>query len=230
MVFHFLSPAWAGICKTARQSCLIPYSTLSRCNIPRTPLRLPCSPAEVSLSPGFQGSLPTLPHAGDAAHIFPSSVTIPCPTCVKALPHTSLQANISPRSSPLIISQCSRCFVPLHTDIPFPADKNCQNIDCQGSPSSYMSMEFIFMVNFQPAVTGLPKATLWKEYLRADRQQPVSPTLSLLCSVPYIPEPAPKTPPASPCFPEKPYVPLQHILLLPSHQNFLWQYLHPIPL
>ena len=35
--------------------CLIPYSTLSRCNIPRTPLRLPCSPAEVSLSPGFSG-------------------------------------------------------------------------------------------------------------------------------------------------------------------------------
>lgn len=33
--------------------CLIPYSTLSHCNIPRTPLRLPCSPAEVSLSPGF---------------------------------------------------------------------------------------------------------------------------------------------------------------------------------
>ena len=45
-------PVWAGICRTARQGCLIPYSPLSRCNIPRTPLRLPCSPAEVSLSPG----------------------------------------------------------------------------------------------------------------------------------------------------------------------------------
>lgn len=79
-------PVWAGICRTARQSCLIPYSTLSRCNIPRTPLRLPCSPAEVSLSPGFQGRMPPLPHAGNAAHIFPSSVTIPCFTCTKALP------------------------------------------------------------------------------------------------------------------------------------------------
>ena len=112
-------PVWAGICRTARQGCLIPYSPLSRCNIPRTPLRLPCSPAEVSLSPGFQDSLPALPHAGNAAHIFPSSVTIPRSTCIKVLPHTLKQANISPRSSPLIIFQCPGCFVSLHTDIPF---------------------------------------------------------------------------------------------------------------
>lgn len=26
-------PVWAGICRTARQGCLIPYSPLSRCNI-----------------------------------------------------------------------------------------------------------------------------------------------------------------------------------------------------
>lgn len=95
-------PVWAGICRTARQGCLIPYSPLSRCNIPRTPLRLPCSPAEVSLSPGFQGRMPPLPHAGDAAPIFPSSVTIPWFNPRKALPLTSLRANISPRSSPLI--------------------------------------------------------------------------------------------------------------------------------
>ena len=38
--------------RTARHSRLIPCSTLSHCSIPRTPLRLPCSPAEVSLSPG----------------------------------------------------------------------------------------------------------------------------------------------------------------------------------
>ena len=95
-------PVWAGICRTARQGCLIPYSPLSRCNIPRTPLRLPCSPAEVSLSPGFQGRMPPLPHAGDAAHIFPSSITIPRLTCTKALSTCFPQTNISPRSSPLI--------------------------------------------------------------------------------------------------------------------------------
>ena len=117
--FIFSPPVWDGICRTARQGCLIPYSPLSRCNIPRTPLRLPCSPAEVSLSPGFQDSLPALPHAGNAAHIFPSSVTIPRSTCIKVLPHTLKQANISPRSSPLIIFQCPGCFVSLHTDIPF---------------------------------------------------------------------------------------------------------------
>ena len=115
----FSPPVWDGICKDRPHGCLIPYSTLSRCNIPRTPLRLPCSPAEVSLSPGFQDSLPTLPHAGDAAHIFPSSVTIPCSTCLKALSPAPKQANISPRSSPLIIYQCSGCFVSLHTDILF---------------------------------------------------------------------------------------------------------------
>lgn len=82
--------------------CLMPCCSLPRCNTPRTPLRLPCSPAEVSLSPGFQGSLPTLPHAGDAAHIFPSPVTVPCFNPIKVLPPTSLPANIFPRSSPLI--------------------------------------------------------------------------------------------------------------------------------
>lgn len=104
LTWFFISPPpmWAGICRTARQGCLIPYSPLSRCNIPRTLLRLPCSPAEVSLSPGFQGSLPTLPHAGNAAHIFLSSITIPHFTCTKALPPAFSQANISPRSSPLI--------------------------------------------------------------------------------------------------------------------------------
>lgn len=127
-------PVWAGICRTARQGCLIPYSSLSCCNVPRTPLRLPYSPAEVSLSPGFQGRMPPLPHAGDAAHIFPSPVTIPCFSCQKALPHAFLQTNISPRSSPLIIFQCSECFVSIHTDIQFRSDmKICQNIYCQGS-------------------------------------------------------------------------------------------------
>ena len=102
--FIFSPPAWAGICRTARQGCLIPYSPLSRCNIPRTPLRLPCSPAEVSLSPGFQGRMPPLPHAGDAAHIFPSSITIPRLTCTKALPpafHRQISLREALPSSPI---------------------------------------------------------------------------------------------------------------------------------
>lgn len=52
--------------------------------------------------PVFQGSLPPLPHAGDAAPIFPSSIMIPWLNPRKVLPLTSLRANISPRSSPLI--------------------------------------------------------------------------------------------------------------------------------
>ena len=120
-VFHFLSP---GVGRNMQDrpgmGCLnTPAAPLSRHSYPRTPPRLPCSPAEVSLSPGFQDSLPALPHAGNAAHIFPSSVTIPRSTCIKVLPHTLKQANISPRSSPLIIFQCPGCFVSLHTDIPF---------------------------------------------------------------------------------------------------------------
>ena len=111
--FIFSPPVWDGICRTARHGCL---NTLQP---PFTPQLSPCSPAEVSLSPGFQDSLPALPHAGNAAHIFPSSVTIPRSTCIKVLPHTLKQANISPRSSPLIIFQCPGCFVSLHTDIPF---------------------------------------------------------------------------------------------------------------
>ncbi len=103
--------------KTARHGCLNTCSTLSHHSYPRTLLRLPCSPAEVSLSSGFQDRLPMLPHAGNAAHIFPSSITIPCSTCIKALPLTLKQANISPRSSPLITFWCPGCFVSLHTDI-----------------------------------------------------------------------------------------------------------------
>ena len=104
--WFFISPppVWAGICRTARQGCLIPYSSLSCCNIPRTPLRLPCSPAEVSLSPGFQGRMPPLPHAGDAAPIFPSSITIPRLTCTKALPpafHRQISLREALPSSPI---------------------------------------------------------------------------------------------------------------------------------
>ena len=70
--------------------------------------------------PVFQDSPPMLPHAGNAAHIFPSSVTIPCSTCIKALPLILKQANISPRSSPLItFIDVPDVFVSLHTDIPF---------------------------------------------------------------------------------------------------------------
>ena len=104
LTWFFISPppVWAGICRTARQGCLIPYSSLSCCNIPRTPLRLPCSPAEVSLSPGFQGRMPLLPHAGDAAPIFPSPVTVPWFNPTKVLPLPFLWVNISSRSSPPI--------------------------------------------------------------------------------------------------------------------------------
>ena len=119
--WFFISPppVWAGICRTARQGCLIPYSSLSCCNIPRTPLRLPCSPAEVSLSPGFQGSMPPLPHAGNAAPIFPSSVTIPRFTCKKHCHLPSTDKYFSAKLSPHHLYKCSRCFVSLHTDIPF---------------------------------------------------------------------------------------------------------------
>ena len=53
MDFYFLSPGVGRNMQDRLAGCLIPYSTLSHCNIPRTPLRLPCSPAEVSLLPGF---------------------------------------------------------------------------------------------------------------------------------------------------------------------------------
>ena len=107
----------------------MPRSSLPCCGTPRTPLRLPCSPAEVSLSPGFQDSLPALPHAGDAAHIFPSSVTIPRSTCLKALPPALKQANISPRSSPPHhLYKCSRCFVSLKVFSPADCHNHKQKI------------------------------------------------------------------------------------------------------
>lgn len=144
--------------RIAQHSRLIPCSTLSHCSIPRTPLRLPCSPAEVSLSPGFQDSLPALPHAGNAAHIFPSSVTIPRSTCVKVLPHTSLQANISPRSSPLIIFQCSECFVFLHTDIQFRQIKNAETFVVKVH-SLPRGIYLHSILPIYPFVTGLPGTT-----------------------------------------------------------------------
>ena len=127
MFFHFLSPG-VGRNMQDRPAWLPEY--------PAAPFHATAIPGRrpgcrvlrqrYHYHPDFQGSLPTLPHAGNAAHIFPSSVTIPRSTCVKVLPHTSLQANISPRSSPLIIFQCSECFVFLHTDIQFRQIKNAE--------------------------------------------------------------------------------------------------------
>ena len=117
-IFIFSPPVWDGICKD-RPARLPEY--------PAAPFHATAIPGRRSgcrvlrqryhYHPELQGSLPTLPHAGNAAHIFPSSVTIPRSTCIKVLPLTLKQANISPRSSPLIIFQCSGCFVSLHTDI-----------------------------------------------------------------------------------------------------------------
>ena len=105
--------------RTARQGCL---NTLQH---PFTPQLSPdAAPAAVFSGRGIiitriSRQPANAAHAGNAAHIFPSSVTIPCSTCIKALPLTLKQANISPRSSPLIIFQCSGCFVSLHNDILF---------------------------------------------------------------------------------------------------------------
>lgn len=95
-------PAWAGICRTAQQGCLIPYSSLSRCNIPRTPLRLPCSPAEVSLSPEFSRQNATAAPCRKCRSYFSFFC---CDSSFYLYKNTATcfsQANISPRSSPLI--------------------------------------------------------------------------------------------------------------------------------
>ncbi len=123
--------------RTARHGCLIPCSTLSCCSTPRTPLRLPCSPAVVSLSPGVSRQPATAAPCRGCRSYFSFS-------CYGSLfnlhqspaTHTPLQANISPRSSPLIIFQCSGCFVSLHTDILLrQIIRNCWNNCCQGSAS-----------------------------------------------------------------------------------------------
>ena len=108
--------------------------------------------------PVFQDSPPMLPHVRDAAHIFPSSVTIPRSTCVKVLPHTSLQANISPRSSPLIIFQCSECFVFLHTDIQFRQIKNAETFVVKVH-SLPRGIYLHSILPIYPFVTGLPGTT-----------------------------------------------------------------------
>lgn len=95
-------PVWAGICRTARQSCLIPYSSLSCCNIPRTPLRLPCSPAEVSLSPEFSRQNAAAAPCRKCRSYFSFFC---CDSSFYLYKNTATcfsQANISPRSSPLI--------------------------------------------------------------------------------------------------------------------------------
>ena len=119
-VFRQSPPVWDGICRD-RPAWLPEY--------PAAPFHAIAIPGRRSgcrvlwqryhYQPDPQGSLPTLPHAGNAAHIFPSPVTVSRPTCIKVLPRTLKRANISPRSSPLIIFQCSGYFVSLHTDIPF---------------------------------------------------------------------------------------------------------------
>ena len=118
--FIFSPPAWAGICRTARQGCLIPYSSLSRCNIPRTPLRLSCSPAEVSLSPGFSRQDATAaPYRGCRSYFsfscYGSSFYLYKSTATCFSTDKYLSAKLSPHH----LYQCSRCFVSLHTDILF---------------------------------------------------------------------------------------------------------------
>ena len=100
--FIFPPPVWVGICRTARQGCLIPYSSLSRCNIPRTPLRLPCSPAEVSLSSRFSRQNATAAPCRGCRSYFSFFCYDSSFYLYKSTATCFPQTNISPRSSPLI--------------------------------------------------------------------------------------------------------------------------------
>ena len=91
--FIFSPPAWAGICRTARQGCLIPYSSLSRCNIPRTPLIF-----------------------------FLLLLRFLVLTVQKHCHLLFTDKYLSAKLSPLHLNKYSGCFVSLHTDIPFPAN------------------------------------------------------------------------------------------------------------
>lgn len=139
MDFHFLSPGVGRNMQDRLAGCLIPYSTLSRCNIPRTPLRLPCFPAEVSLSSGFSRQPATAAPCRGCRSYFSFS-------CYGSLfnlhqsPATYLSAGkyFSAKLSPHHLYRCSGYFVSLHIDIYFPADiKNYWNIPCQGSICAY---------------------------------------------------------------------------------------------
>lgn len=120
MVFHFLSPGVGRNMQDRLAGCLIPYSTLSRCNIPRTPLRLPCSPAEVSLSSGFSGQPATAAPCRGCRSYFSFS-------CYGSLfnlhqsPATHLSAGkyFPAKLSLHHLHKCPGYFVPLHTDILF---------------------------------------------------------------------------------------------------------------
>lgn len=136
LAWFFISspPAWAGICRTARQGCLIPYSSLSRCNIPRTPLRLPESPAEVSLSPGFSEQNAAAAPCRECRSYFPFFYYDSSSYLYKSTATCFPQTNTSPRSSPLITCiSVPDVLCPYILIFHSGRHKNRRDIYCQGS-------------------------------------------------------------------------------------------------
>ena len=141
--------------RTARHSRLIPCSTLSHCSIPRTPLRLPCSPAEVSVSPGASRQPANAAPCRECRSYFPffyydSSFHL------HQSPATYLSAGkyFSAKLSPHHLYRCSGCFVSLHTDIPFRQIKTAGIfvVKVHNLPRGiYLHRNLLFLLCYRPA-------------------------------------------------------------------------------
>lgn len=114
MVFIFSARCGTEYVGLARPDHLTPCSTLSRCNMHQTLPWLPCFRFSkgIIIIQTFGISATDIPCRG-AAHIFPSSITIPCSICNHPVKIYCPQTNTSWRSSwPLIIpKECFECFV-----------------------------------------------------------------------------------------------------------------------
>ena len=141
----------------------MPRSTLPRCGTPRTPLRLPWSPAVVSLSPGISWQPANAAPCRGCRSCFPFSCygSLLYPPCGAAARHIRRQAfpREAPPSSPFQVSRMC-CVLTYCYSVPA-IYKKYRNIYCQGTPPAMPHTCKGFVHSIYPHSKNFHPTALW---------------------------------------------------------------------